>query len=100
MCKREHYHCLCLQETHRAPHLGRPKINGMSPVAKRPHIKYGSAILIRCDLKIKCVSVCEQDTVELISIEIHGVVVHTVYKLPNETFVLPEQGIGITYLIL
>ena len=21
MCKREHWHCLCLQETHRAPHL-------------------------------------------------------------------------------
>ena len=73
MCKREHCHCLCLQETHRAPHLARPKIPGMTLIAKRPHIKYGSAILMRSDLKVKGVSVWEQDNVELILIEMHGV---------------------------
>ena len=53
MCKREHCHCLGLQETHRAPHLAKPKIPGMTLIAERPHIKYGSAILIRSDVKVK-----------------------------------------------
>ena len=77
MCKREHCHCLCLQETHRAQHLARPNITGMTLIAERPHIKYGSAILIRSDLKVKSVSVWEKDNVELISIEMAGVIVHT-----------------------
>ena len=94
MCKREHCHCLCLQETHRVPHLAMPKIPGMTLIAERPHIKYGSAILIRSDLKGKCVSVWEQDNVELISIEMPGVVVHSVYKPLNEKFVLPALGSG------
>ena len=94
MCKREHCHCLCLQKTHRAPHLARPKIPGMTLIAERPHIKYGIAILIRSDLKVKGVSVWEQDNVELISIEMPGVVVHSVYKPPNEKFVLPALGHG------
>ena len=94
MCKREHCHCLCLQETHRAPHLARPKIPGLTLIAERPHIKYGSAIHIRSDLKVKGVSVCEQDNVELISNEMPGVVVHSVYKPPNEKFVLPALGHG------
>ena len=52
MCKRERCHCLCLQETHRPTNLSMPKIAGMSLVAERPHNKYGSAILIRDDLKV------------------------------------------------
>ena len=92
-CKREHCHCLCLQEN-RAPHLARLKITRMTLVADRPQIKYGSAILIRNNLKLKGVSVWEQDNVELISIEMHGVVVHSVYKPPNEKFVLPALGYG------
>ena len=63
-------------------------------IAERPHIKYGSAILIRSDLKVKGVSVWEQDNMELIIIEMPGVVVHSVYKPPNEKFVLPALGHG------
>ena len=92
MCKREHCHCLRLQDTHRATHLARPKIPGMTLIAERPHIKYGSAILIRSDLIVKGVSVWEQDNVELLSIEMPGVVVHSVYKSPNEKFVLRALG--------
>ena len=77
MCKREHCHCLCFQETHKTPHLTKPKILGMTLIAERPHIKYGSAILIRSDLKVKGVSVWEHDYVELISFEMPGVVVHS-----------------------
>ena len=51
--RRECCHCLCLQETHRSTNLPRLKIAGMSLVIERPHIKYGSAILIRNDLKVK-----------------------------------------------
>ena len=92
MCKREH--CLCLQETHKAPHLAKPKTAGMTLRAEQPYIKYGSAILIRSDLKVKSVSVWEQDNVELISIEMPGVVVHFVCKPPNEKFVLLALGQG------
>ena len=94
MCKRAHCHCLCLQETHRAPHLARPKIPGMTLIAGRPHIKYDNAILIRSDLKVKGVYVWDQENVELISIEMPGVVAHSVYKPPKEKCVLPALGHG------
>ena len=64
MCKREHCHCLCLQETHRAPHLVRPNKAGMTLISERPHIKYGSAILIRNDLKVKSLYVWEHNIVD------------------------------------
>ena len=44
---------LCLQETHRSQTQARPRIPGMSLVAERPHKKYGSAVFIREDLKVK-----------------------------------------------
>ena len=66
MCQREHYHCLCLQERLTEHHILQGRITGMTLVAGRLHIKYGSAILIRSDLNVKGVSVWEQDNVELI----------------------------------
>ena len=66
----------------------------MTLVAQRHHIKYDSDILIRSDLKVKNVSVWEQDNVDLISIEMPGVVVHSVYKPPNDAFVLSALGYG------
>ena len=92
MCKRECCHCLCLQETHRSTNLPRPKIAGMSLVVERPHSKYGSAILIRNDLKVKKIYERVQGTVELITIVMPGVVVHSVYKPPNDPFELPALG--------
>ena len=82
MCKRECYHCMCLQETHRSTNLQRPKIAGMSLVVERLHSKYGSAILIRNDLKVKKIYERVQGTVELITIVMPEVVVHSVYKPP------------------
>ena len=52
----------------------------MTLIADQHKIKYGNAILIRSELNVKDVSIWEQDNVELISIEINGVVVHSVYK--------------------
>ena len=54
------------------------------------HIKYGSAI--RSDLKVKRAYVRDHDNVKLISIEMPGVVVHSVCKPPSEKFVLPALG--------
>ena len=92
MCKRECCHCLCLQETHRSTNLPRPKIAGMSLVVERPQSKYGSAILIRNDLKVKKIYERVRGTVELITIVMPGVVVHSVYKPPNDPFELPALG--------
>ena len=73
----------------------------MTLIAERPHIKYGCANLIRRDVKEKSVSVWDQDNVELISIEIPGVVVQSVYNLLNEKFVLPALGHGnILYIVI
>ena len=86
MCKRECCHCMCLQETHRSTNLPRPKIAGMSLVVERPYNKYDNPILIRNDLKVKKIYERVQVTVEIISIVMSGVVVHSVYKPPNDLF--------------
>ena len=91
ICKRERCHCLCLQETHRPTNLSRPKIAGISLVAERPHSKYGSVILISDDLNVENVYERVQGTVELITIVMSGVVVHSVYKPPNDQFALPAH---------
>ena len=44
---------------------------------------HGSAILIRHDLKFENVYERVQGTVELITVVMPGVVVHSVYKSPN-----------------
>ena len=64
----------------------------MSLVVERPHSKYGSAILLRNDLKVKKIYERVQRTVELITIVMPGVVVHSVYKPPNDSFELPALG--------
>ena len=64
----------------------------MSLVVERPHSKYGSAILIQNDLKVKKIYERVQRTVELITIVMPGVVVHSVYKPPNDPFELPALG--------
>ena len=75
-----------VSETHIAPHLARPKI------PERPHINMVTLFSSERDLKVEGVSVWEQDNVELISIDMPGVVVHSVYKPPNDKFVLPTLG--------
>ena len=92
MCKRERCHCLCLQETHRPTNLSRPKIARMSLVVERRHNNYGTALLIRDDLKDENVYERVRGTVELITIVMSGVVVHSVYKPPNDQFALPALG--------
>ena len=54
--------------------------------------KYGSAIFIRDDLKVKSISVTAANHVEVITAKLPDVVVHSVYKLPSDKFVLPPFG--------
>ena len=89
VCKEQHCRCLCLQETHGGARKVRPRIPGMTIVAERPHDKYGSAIFIRDDLKVKSISVTATNHVEVITAELRDVVVHSVYKPPIQQFELP-----------
>ena len=61
----------------------------MTLVAERSHDKYGSAIFIRDDLKVKSISVTAYNHVEVITVELPNVVA---YKPPSEQFVLPSLG--------
>ena len=69
-----HCHCLCLQETHSAKDRAKPRLPGMALVAKRPHNKHGISVFVRDDLKVNSISVCEEDNVEFIIVELPGVV--------------------------
>ena len=89
LCKEQHYHCLCLQETHRGASKARPGIPGLTLVAEQPHDKYGSAIFIRDNLKVNSISAIAINHVEVFTTELAHVVVHYVYKPPSMQFVFP-----------
>ena len=65
----------------------------MSLVVERPHSKYGSAILIRNDLKVKKIYERVQGTGELITIVMPGVVVHSV-KGYNPDLIFASESIA------
>ena len=69
----------------------RPKIPGITLVAERPHNKHGSSVFVRDGLKVNSISVCEEENVEFITVELPGVV-HSLYKPPPEPFLLPPLG--------
>ena len=92
MCKEQHCYCLCLKETHRSKDQARPRIPGMALVAECPHNKHGSSVFIRDGLKVNNISVCEEENVELITVELPGVVVDSMYKPPPEPFRFPALG--------
>ena len=83
--KEQHCHCLCLQETHKGARKARPRIPGMTLVAERPHDKYGSAIFIRDNLKVKSIFVTAANHVEVITAELPDAVVHQKKKTTRET---------------
>ena len=90
LCKDKHCHCLCLQETHIAKDRARPRIPGLALVAERPRNKHKSSVFVRDGLKVNSISEREEDTVEFITMELPGVVVHAVYKPPGEQFLVPS----------
>ena len=64
----------------------------MSLVAERLHNKDGNSVFVRDGLKVNSISVCEEDTIEVITVELLGVVVPSVYKPPAEQFLLSPFG--------
>ena len=64
----------------------------MALVAERPHNKHRSSVFIRDGLKVNTISVCEEGNVELIIVDLPGVVVHSMYKPPPEPFRFPALG--------
>ena len=70
LCKDKHCHCLCIQETNRAKDQARPSIHGMALVVERPHNKHGSSVFVSYGLKVNSISVCEEDNVEFITVEL------------------------------
>ena len=55
----------------------------MALVAERPHNKHDTSVFIRDGLKVNNISVCEEENVELNTVELPGVVVHSMYKVTN-----------------
>ena len=49
-------------------------------------------LLANNGLKVNTISVCEEENVELITVELPGVVVHSMYKPPPEPLLLPALG--------
>ena len=49
-------------------------------------------VFVRDRLKVNSISVCEEDNVEFITVEISGVVVHPVYKPPAELLTLGSRN--------
>ena len=92
MCKEQYCHCLCLQETHRSKDLARPRIPGMALIAERPHNTHGSSVFIRDGQKVNNISVCKEGNIELITVELSGIIVHSLYKRPPKHFRLPALG--------
>ena len=64
----------------------------MMLVAEHPHNKHDSSVFAGDGLKVNIISVCEEDSVELITVELPGVVVHSLYKPPPESFLIPPLG--------
>ena len=55
-------------------------------VAERPHKKHNSSVFIRDGLKVNSTSVCEEENLDLITMELPGVVVHSMYTPRPEPF--------------
>ena len=64
----------------------------MALVAERIHNKHGNSIFIRDGLKVNKIYVCEEDNVELSTVELPGVVVHSMYKLSPQLSTLGQRN--------
>ena len=64
----------------------------MALIAERPHNKHGSSVFIRDCLKVNTIYVCEDENIDLITVDLPGVVVLSMYKPPPEPFRLPALG--------
>ena len=72
----------------------------MTLIYERPYKKHESAIFIREDLKVKSISIRDEGNIEIITVELPGVV-HSVYKAPTERIFLPALGhINLPHIVI
>ena len=64
----------------------------MPLVEEGPHNKFGSAVFIRNDLRVINVSIWETKNIDFLTVKLHDVVIHLLYKLHVKPFVLPSLG--------
>ena len=83
MCKDRH--CQCPKNPRGSQTQAMPRIPGMTLVAERPHNNYGSAVLIRDDLKVKGIYICEENDFELITIELYNAIIQSVLQTTKQT---------------
>ena len=85
LCKDKHFNT-------QSQRSSKGKQPGMALVTECPHKNHGSSVFVRDGLNVTSISVCKEDNVEFITVELPGVVVHSVSKPPTEQFLLPPLG--------
>ena len=60
-------------------------------VAQCPHNKHGRSVFIRGGLKANNIPVCEERNVELITVELPGIVVHSMYLSHSDSLHWDEE---------
>ena len=86
LCRVNNCAVLLLQETHRGPTRNRPKIPGMNLIVERPHDQYGSAIYVKPGLDVNNTNIYSDNNMEILSINLEGFTVTSIYKPPNTPF--------------
>ena len=64
--------------------IQRPNSPGVTLVAEGPHNKHGSSVFVRDGLKVNSISVCEEEIVEFITMELPSVVVQSLYSFQRQ----------------
>ena len=90
LCREHQCDILCLQETHRGPKHHRPRVEGMTTLIERPHEKHGSIMLAKNGTIIESTSKSDENNIEVLTAELRGITITSVYKPPPTPFVMPE----------
>lgn len=90
LCREHQCDILCLQETHRGSKHPRPRVEGMTTLIERPHEKHGSVMLAKNGTIIESTSKSDENNIEVLTAELRGITITSVYKPPPTPFLMPE----------
>ena len=87
---------VCLQETHRGLDNIRHRMPGMDMAIERPHEQHGSAIFVKIGTIINSTSLTNFYNIEILTVNIIGISVTSIYKPPGELFSFdhPPTSVG------
>lgn len=77
---------MCIQETHSDRHHERLRIDVMCLTVERSYSKHGSVVFTRLGITVKSTSYAEEDSIEIISIELDRCTVISTYNPLNWIF--------------